>query len=121
MSISKIDHLFLQTNHWERSLQFWTRLGFTIVRQWGEDGHRACQLQSGDAQLTMAELEDKSHLPDRPTAYFKVSNIEEMNRGLSDSSAVQVVLPLQKTHWGTRWIRVQDPDGNIYALESTEA
>ena len=27
---------------------------------------------------------------------------------------VEVVTPLEDTQWGTRWIRVQDPDGNLY-------
>lgn len=28
-----------------------------------------------------------------------------------------VVTPLSNTHWGTRWIRVADPDGRIHPLE----
>jgi len=28
-----------------------------------------------------------------------------------------VVTPLSHTHWGSRWIRVADPDGRVHPLE----
>jgi catechol 2,3-dioxygenase-like lactoylglutathione lyase family enzyme len=117
MGIQRIDHMYLQTNHWEKSIAFWTALGFSVARQWGDSGHRACQLTCNDTAITLAELDDKNHLPDRPTPYFLVDGIDAMSATLVDSDNVAVVLPLEKTHWGTRWIRVQDPDGNIYCLQ----
>jgi catechol 2,3-dioxygenase-like lactoylglutathione lyase family enzyme len=120
MPIARIESLYLETNHWDRSVAFWKGLGFTVARQWGEDGHRACHLESNSARITLAELGDRSHLPDRPTPYFEVSDIETIDRELASSNDVSVLVPLEKTHWGTRWIRVQDPDGNIYALQARD-
>jgi catechol 2,3-dioxygenase-like lactoylglutathione lyase family enzyme len=117
MAIKKIDHLYAQTSHWEKSISFWTALGFSVARQWGDAGHRACTLTCGDASVTLAELDDKSHLPDRATPYFLVDGIEQLSESVTQSKDVAVVLPLEKTHWGTRWIPVQDPDGNIYCLQ----
>ncbi|MDP2623623.1 MAG: hypothetical protein Q8Q29_07500 [Actinomycetota bacterium] len=32
-------------------------------------------------------------------------------------TVVEVTAPLEATHWGTRWIRVREPEGRIFALE----
>ena len=37
---------------------------------------------------------------------------------IGSAAAVDVISPLEDTHWGTRCIRVQDPDGNLYVLEA---
>ena len=44
----------------------------------------------------------------------------EVAENLDRSERVEVLTPLSETHWGTRWIRVQDPDGNLFCLESRE-
>ena len=36
-------------------------------------------------------------------------------------AAVDVEQPLSSTHWGTRWIRVRDPEGRIFCLEEAQA
>ena len=40
---------------------------------------------------------------------------EAVSESLDGNAAV--VLPLEATHWGTRWMKVQDPDGRVFVLE----
>ena len=40
---------------------------------------------------------------------------------LAEAENVEVVTPLENTHWGTSWIRVQDPDGNLFYLDEITA
>ena len=60
-----------------------------------------------------------SDSPATPTFHFAISNAEELNKTLIADSNIEVETELEDTHWGTKWIRVRDPDGNVYALEDT--
>lgn len=115
--IGKLDHFYLETRHYDRAREFWADLGFSSESEWGEDGHRACQLRSGEAMLVLAEAESQDSC-EGPTVVFSVDDPEAVNTRLADSPAVDVTTPLEDTHWGTRWIRVRDPDGNVFNLEA---
>jgi hypothetical protein len=109
MEITGIDHLYVETAHWEHSERFWTNLGFTWEDRWGSDGHRAGRLTSGDATIVLAESGDPAPL----TPFFAIT-------GADDATDLPgLVSPLEPTHWGTRWIRIADPDGRVHALEET--
>ena len=118
--INKIDHIYVETTKWDAAVAFWNGLGFEFVEQWGEDGHRAGRLCRADAQVVLAEA---SGNPVGPTVHFDLSAAEAsaLNDRLSANDAVDVQVPLEDTHWGTKWIRVKDPDGNVYALEAKPA
>jgi len=47
-----------------------------------------------------------------------MTDAEALDAKLAAADAVDVISPLENTHWGTRLIRVRDPDGNLYALEA---
>ena len=114
MGIRAIDHLYLETRSFEATVAFWERLGFRLAAQWGSDGHRAGRLESGEAFIVLAESSEPVQ-----TVHFRLAEADAFARRLADQSGVTVQTPLEATHWGTRWIRVQDPDGRVFALEET--
>jgi catechol 2,3-dioxygenase-like lactoylglutathione lyase family enzyme len=118
MSVSGFDHIYVETRHFDRSLEFWQALGLEVVASWGEGEHRACRLSGKGAQVVLAEA-GSGHDPQRATVHFAVENPEALDASLRQANAVDVISPLEATHWGTRWIRVRDPDGNLYALEAS--
>jgi catechol 2,3-dioxygenase-like lactoylglutathione lyase family enzyme len=116
MSIEKLDHIYAETRRFEKTVAFWQDLGFTVASEWGDEGHRACRLVCGDAAVVLAEA-DPLGSPQSPTVHFAMKDPEALAETLAAAENVEVVTPLEDTHWGTRWIRVQDPDGNLYCLE----
>ena len=114
MSIGNIDHFYVETRHFDRSQAFWQALGFELTAQWGDGGHWACRLATGGgAMLVLAETLEK---PVAPTVHLSLSDAESVNARLIASEAVDVSTPLEATHWGTKWIRVNDPDGRTYVF-----
>ncbi len=108
MGINRIDHLYAETAHWDDSVAFWEGLGFSFAERWGSDGHRAGRLVCNDAAIVLAEVEEKPAF----NVFFDITDADAL-----DATGHDVATPLQDTHWGTRWIRVTDPDGRIIALE----
>jgi catechol 2,3-dioxygenase-like lactoylglutathione lyase family enzyme len=105
-----IDHLYAETRRWEESVAFWEGLGFRFEEQWGSDGHRAGRLRAADARVVLAEVDDGTPAL---TVVFDLNDADSFEPG----TAVEVTARLAATHWGTRWIRVRDPDGRSFALE----
>ena len=114
MAIEAIDHLYIESRSFKDAVAFWESVGFRLVEEWGEDGHQAGRLEAGGAVIVLAES-------DTPTVdiHFRVNDAERLNDGLAGDDRVSVVQPLEATHWGTRWMRVQDPDGRNFVLEET--
>ena len=110
VGITRIDHLYAETRHWEASVEFWQGLGFSLADQWGSEGHRAGRFESGAAALVLAEITEGE-------AQFSV--FFDLDDADSAENLPGVVTPLSNTHWGTRWIRVADPEGRIHILEES--
>ena len=102
MAVSKLDHLYLETRSFDETVAFWERLGFTLASTWGQDGHRAGRLESGDAYIVLAESETPVL-----NVHFGVEELEKLGTP-------------ETTHWGARLIRVKDPDGRTFVLEETK-
>jgi len=117
MSIHSLDHVYVETRRFDETVRFWKSLGFAVAAQWGEGTHRACRLVSGDAAVVLAEA-DPAGSPQSPTVHFAMTDAEGLADRLAAAESVAIVTPLEDTHWGTKWIRVQDPDGNLYCLEA---
>lgn len=113
MGITGIDHLYVETRSFAKASAFWEGLGFQFVAKWGEDGHKAGMLQCGDSKIVLAEASK----PCPVTIHFALEAADAFNTGVKKRKAVRVATPLEDTHWGTRWIRVADPDANVFALE----
>jgi hypothetical protein len=54
---------------------------------------------------------------DQPAANNPFFGLEDPDN-FAFGKGVEVVTPLEDTHWGTRWMRVRDPEGRIYCLET---
>ena len=112
MAVTDLDHLYIETHDWEASVSFWEGLGFSFASRWGSSGHRAGRLESAAAAVVLAEVSaDQS-----PgfNAFFRLDEADDFAMG----PGVEVTTPLEDTHWGTRWIRVRDPEGQVYSLEA---
>ncbi len=122
MSIEAIDHLYVETASFDAALEFWTALGFRVADQWGEGGHRACRLESGAAAVVLAQPDDGAQ-PCPVTVHFRVPDVDRMAADVADPGGdrVSVEVPPEDTHWGTRWMRVRDPDGRVFSIEQTAA
>lgn len=108
MGITRIDHLYAETIHWEDSVEFWEGLGFSFVDRWGSKGHRAGKMQCNEAALVLGEIEGGEPAFN---VFFALADAD------AATDLPGVVTPLSNTHWGSRWIRVADPDGRVHALE----
>lgn len=113
MGITRIDHIYAETNHWESSVTFWEGLGFVFAQQWGSEGHRAGRLECGQAAVVLAEVDGEPAF----NVFFDVADGESF----TPASAVEVVTERSETHWGTTWTRVRDPEGRIHSLEEASA
>jgi hypothetical protein len=112
MPVSRIDHIYAETRSWGETVAFWEGLGFSFAERWGDAGHRAGRLVAGDAAVVVAEIPPGDD-PPAFNVFFTLTDADQ----LAPAPEVEVVTPLQPTHWGTRWIRVADPDGRVHALE----
>lgn len=101
MAVSALDHIYLETAHWDETVAFWEKRGFALEHRWGSDGHRAGRLVAGTAVIVLAEV---AEMPEA-TVFFRVPG----NYAADELAA---------THWGTRVARIVDPDGRTFALEA---
>ena len=114
MAIETIDHIYVETAQWEASVDFWEGLGFAFAEQWGTEGYRAGRLTASSSSVVLAEVVGAQ--PPAFNVFFALTDAE----GFQPGPGVNVTTPLEQTHWGTRWIRVEDPDGRVFCLvEST--
>ena len=104
-----IDHLYSETMHWEASVAFWEGLGFSFEDRWGDEGHRAGRLRCNDAVVVLAEVATSP----ASNVFFSVDSVDDARPG----AGVEIVSGPEDTHWGTRWLRVRDPDGRVYSIE----
>ena len=102
----KLDHLYRETSHWERSVEFWSQLGFDFAESWGEEPHRAGRLTNGAASVVLAET---SRGGPGESTFLAVRDIDAVASAVGES--------VIDTHWGTRMVSVTDPDGRTYNFE----
>jgi len=111
VSIRAIDHLYAETRAWDASVAFWKGLGFDLAEQWGSEGHRAGRLVLGEVRVVLAEI-GPGDQPPAFSVFFGVPDLDSLEPG----PAVDVITNTEPTHWGSRWMRVRDPDGRVYSL-----
>jgi uncharacterized glyoxalase superfamily protein PhnB len=123
----RFDHLFIAPADFDRAVAFYRdALGWRTVTAWGDDGEpRGAILDGGGIEVVLAEAHDASDRSwshgvegQRPTLHVAVDDVEARFAQLRES--VDVVVPPETTHWGTRWFVVRDPDGNLIAYEQAE-
>ncbi len=108
--IDGIHHVYVETHNWGKSVAFWQVLGYTLDEDHGTSG---ILRPSGVGQpyLYLAEVP-----PDhRPTVQLYVNVAYEFD----PPSPVEATEPWADSHWGTRVLKVQDPDGREHTLQVT--
>jgi catechol 2,3-dioxygenase-like lactoylglutathione lyase family enzyme len=109
MSTNGFGHLYVETHNWGKAVAFWQRLGFEIEF---DTGHNSGMLRhpGGGPGVFVAEqsLED----PLAMEAYLAAPV------DFAAPPGVDVVSPFHDTHWGTRVMIVQDPDGHRFRIEA---
>lgn len=111
MAVDGIDHMYLPTTNWGKSVAFWTELGFTLEDVSGESG--TLRPAGGGPYLYLEEVPEGTRLD--PEIYFRVSE------GFAPGPPVEVVTSFTPTHWGTRVMDVEDVDGRVFHLEHRSA
>lgn len=109
MSTNGFDHLYIETHSWEKAVAFWQRLGFEV--EYATDhGSGALRHSAGGPTIFLAEQPI-----DDPLA-------SEVYLGAAADfvapAGVDVVSPFRDTHWGTKVMIVQDPDGHRYRIQA---
>lgn len=128
MATDHFDHLFIAPASFDAALAFYREtLGWRPVQQWGGDGQpRGAILDGGGVQLVLAEVHEAADRSwthgirgTRPTLHLRVDDLDARFAQLGTGATV-VVAP-ERTHWGTRWFVVRDPDDNLIAFEQPDA
>ena len=113
MTTDGIEAVFLTTHNWGRSAKFFQSLGFTLDF---ETDHSSGQLRNGDGPYLFIAEVPESEAP----AVQVVLKLTDADAVLADPS-VEVVSPLEDTHYGTREMVVRDPDGRTWSLQQSAA
>lgn len=123
-SADRFDHLFIAPADFDKSLAFYCDvLGWSVLTIWGAKGEgRGAVLSGGGVKVVLAErhpTDDKSWSlgvnGTRPNLHLDIHDVNVRFKLLPRGA--HVVIEPEKTHWGTKWFVVRDPDGNLIAFE----
>lgn len=104
MATKGIEYVYLETHDFARSRRFWEELGFALDLDLGHAGRFV-----NSACPTAVFLEEVG--PDRPLAnQLYLRTVDETVPG-----------PWHDSHWGTRLLEVEDPDGRVHILQCRKA
>lgn len=107
-------HLQLETRNFNRALGFWQALGFQLQETRGPDGRRISQLHSDDVEV-ISTLEEEGGV----RYHLRVKAADKVLKTLTQRRRdVKVTRHLSEPGWKKGWVRVEDPDGNVYAVEA---
>ena len=112
MGIVHMNSLYIETRSFDESRAFWEALGFRLSAEWSDEDHRAGRLEGGPCTIILVEDETPE-----VTVHFRISDADPFVEQVAADPAVKVEAPFERTHWGTRLMRVQDPDGNVFVLQ----
>ena len=109
MTTRGIEHIYLETNNWGKSVAFWQALGFKL--DFETDHHSGQLVASNGTRLFIAEQS-----PDDPVGLDVYLGADEA--GVAAPENVDVVFDWTPTHWGTHVMTVRDPDGRLFRIEA---
>jgi catechol 2,3-dioxygenase-like lactoylglutathione lyase family enzyme len=109
VSTNGFGHLYIETHNWGKAVAFWQRLGFEIEFD-TEHGSGMLRHPAGGPRIFLAEqsIED----PLATELYLGAAPDFVAPDGLD------VVSPFHETHWGTKVMVIQDPDGHRFRIEA---
>jgi hypothetical protein len=107
MTTTGIEAVFLETHNWGKSAGFFQSLGFTLDF---ETDHNSGLLRNGDGPyIFIAEV---------PTDRAPGMQVVLKLSGEGSTPDVEVITPLEQTHYGTTEMTVRDPDGRLWTLQA---
>jgi len=114
MNFSGLDLLFLEVNHLEESLHFYTSvLGFEVTSQDLEAEPPMATLRAGALTIKLAQHLETMLRRGRGVSFFVgVANVDEFYQSLRARGAE--INPPTEEGWGGRFITLEDPDKYRY-------
>jgi catechol 2,3-dioxygenase-like lactoylglutathione lyase family enzyme len=109
MTTNGFGHVYLETHNWGRAVAFWQRLGFSLEF---ETDHGSGMLRHPDGGPTIFVAEQSIEDPLADELYLAA------DAGFEAPDGVEVVSPFRDTHWGTKVMVIQDPDGRRFRIEA---
>ncbi|MEU5100202.1 VOC family protein [Streptomyces sp. NPDC020996] len=110
MSTEGIEGVYLETHNWGKTAKFLQALGYQVEFA-TEEGSGMLRNGSGPYLLLVEIPEDQK--PDTQV----VLRVPDADTFDADAS-LDVVAPFEETHYGTREMKVRDPDGRIWSLQA---
>jgi hypothetical protein len=108
-----VQAVYLETHNWGRAATFFQSLGFELEF---ETDHNSGQLRKGSGPYVfIAEIP-----ADRQPGMQLALGVDDAD-AFAPGPEVEVVVPFEDTHWGTRMMTVRDPDGRLWCIEGPGA
>lgn len=101
--------MYVETHDWSAALQFWQSLGFELEFQ---TEHHSGMLRNPAGGPTVFLAQQPLEDPLATELYLAAP------AGYTPPATMQVVSPFRETHWGTKVMIVQDPDGHRFRIEA---
>ena len=121
MLSDRFEHLFISPNDFAASREFYVSvLGWQVMSEWTDNhGKKGVVLSGGGVRVVLAEPHDEGNIhnsqaPHSSTLHLDIHDADK--RFAQIPNGKHIVQPPQINHWGTRWLVVRDPDGNLIAF-----
>lgn len=118
----RFHHLYIAAADFEASVAFYRDiLGWSVMETWGGRGApRGARISGGGISVVVGEHDGAAVAPGAeeargPHVHLDIHDLEK--RFGSIPPGAHVVREPERTHWGTRWFVLRDPDGNLIAFE----
>lgn len=109
MGTSGFDHHYVETHDWKNAVAFWQRLGFELEFE-TDHGSGMLRHPAGGPTVFLAEQSIEDPLA---TEMYLGANADYVA-----PDGIDVVSPFVDTHWGTKVMVIQDPDGHRYRIQA---
>jgi hypothetical protein len=104
-----IQAIYLETHNWGKAAKFFQSLGFELEF---ETDHSSGQLRNGNSPYVFI-----AEIPTDQSPQIQVTLGVSAVDGFDPGPGVEVVTPFDDTHWGTKLMKVRDPDGRLWSIE----
>ena len=109
MGTNGFGHYYVETHDWNAAVAFWQSLGYQLEF---ETDHHSGMLRHPEGAPTVFLAEQSIEDPLAREVYFAAP------AGYEPPDGMHVVSPFAPTHWGTKVMVIQDPDGHRYRIEA---
>ncbi|MFB8278799.1 VOC family protein [Nocardia colli] len=110
MTTNGIEAVFLETHNWGKAAKFFQALGYEL--DFATD-HGSGQLRNGDGPYVFI-----AEVPENKTPGMQLVLKATDTDAIAADPIVEVVTPLEETHYGTKEMTVRDPDGRLWSVQA---